>query len=295
MSPAVVAVEGGYQMLYRRVINRQGDPRRQSEYADRSVIAFGSSADGLHFAVRAEPVLVAPPEDAGVGVEDPTIVIDGSDYVVFYTGWSGWEVGMASLLWARGRSLESLEPRGVAAAPRPPQRFIKEAEFLVAEGHVWMWQEVDEIDEHERSRIALAGAPTISGPWGDHAVIAGPRPNRWDSVNVSTGPLVRRGERLLMLYNGMVRTNDPDFVHAARVGLMELDVTTGRPIARSRRPVLEPPAGRRIAFAASVAGSRLYYTVDDAEIWAADLDLDAIDGVPMDSELEPPVLPGPEG
>jgi hypothetical protein len=97
-----------------------------------------------------------------------------------------------------------------------------------------------------------------------------------------------------MLYNGMVRTDDPEFVHAARVGLMELDVTTGRPVARSRRPVLEPPPGRRIAFAASVAGGRLYYTVDEMEIWAADLDLDAIDGIPMDSELEAQALPGPE-
>ncbi len=295
MSPAVIASGDGYQMLYRRVTDRQGDPARHSEYSDRSEIAFASSSDGLRFTARPDPVLTAPQEAAAVGVEDPTIVREDTGYVVFYTGWSGWEVGVASLLWARGRSLESLEPQGVAAAPRPPQRFIKEAEVLVAEGHVWMWREVDEIDEHERSRIALAGAPSISGPWGDQAVIAGPRANHWDSVNVSTGPLLRRGQRLLMLYNGMVRTDDPDFVHAARVGLMELDVTTGRPVARSRRPVLEPPAGSRIAFAASVAGGRLYYTVADAEIWAADLDLDAIDGVPMDSELEPQALPGPQG
>jgi predicted GH43/DUF377 family glycosyl hydrolase len=294
MSPAVIAVDHGYQMLYRRVVAREGDPRRQSEYADRSVIAFASSADGLLFIARPEPVLAPPQEGAAVGVEDPTIVRDGGDYVVFYTGWSGWDVGIAFLLWARGRSLESLEAQGIAAAPTPPERFVKEAEVLLVAGHVWMWREVDEIDWHERSIIALAAAASVSGPWRDHVVIAGPRANHWDAVNVSTGPLVRQGDRLLMLYNGMVRTDDPEYVHAARVGLMELDVTTGRPVARSRRPVLEPPPGRRIALAASVAGGRLYYTVDDVEIWAADLDLDAIDAIPMDSEVEAQALPGPE-
>jgi predicted GH43/DUF377 family glycosyl hydrolase len=294
MSPAVVATADGYQMLYRRVVAREGDPGRQSEYADRSVIAFASSADGLRFAARQTPVLTLPQEGAAVGLEDPTIVRDGRDYVVFYTGWSGWQVGIAWLLWARGPSLESLAPQGIAAAPMPPERFVKEAEVLPAERGVWMWREVDEIDRHERSRIALAQAPRITGPWRDHVVIAGPRADHWDAVNVSTGPLVRRGDRLLMLYNGMVRTDDPEFVHAARVGLMELDVATGRPVARSRRPVLEPPPGRRIAFAASVAGGRLYYTVDDAEIWVADLDLDAVDAIPMDSELEATALSGPE-
>jgi hypothetical protein len=53
---------------------------------------------------------------------------------------------------------------------------------------------------------------------------------------------------------------------------MELDPRTGAVLGRSNAPLLEPPAGGRIAFAASIAEDLLYYTVDDREIWAARLD-----------------------
>ena len=284
MSPAVVH-DPTFQMLYRRVLDRAGDANIQSEYEDRSVIAIASSADGRHFTATAQPALTpAPPY---IGLEDPTIVPYLGEYVVFYTGWTGWKTGQASLLWARGPSLDRLAPQGVALAPQPPTRFIKEAEYRAG----LLWCEVDTIDRHERSRIALTRAATPLGPWPPASVIAEARPEHWDCVNISTGPLLEQPGRLYMLYNGMIKTEDPDFIHAARVGLMELDPRTGAVLARSSAPVLEPPPGANIAFAASLAGDILYYTVDDREIWAARLDRSRLGLISMEAQADAPRPP----
>ncbi len=270
MSPAVISVGGRRQMLYRRVLERAGDARRDSAYEDRSVLALADSPDGLRFTARKAPLLTPDPNLAGL--EDPTIVRHDQEYVVFYTGWSGWSRGIASLLWARGPSLEALVAQGVAIAPAAPERFVKEAEFH----NGLLWCEVDRLEPHERSRIAMTKAASPAGPWPQPVVVADARPDRWDCINVSTGPLIEHDARLFMLYNGMVRADDPDFIHAARVGLMELDPQTGAVLARSTGPVLEPPAGGRIVFAASIAGGILYFTVDDREIWAARLNRQAL-------------------
>jgi len=274
MSPAVTTKR---EMLYRRVLERIGDASKQSEYEDRSVIALATSPDGLRFTARREPALRPGGPHAAIGVEDPTIIRHDTQYVVFYTGWSGWETGIASLLWARGPSLDALTPQGVAIAPSAPTRFVKEAEYRAG----LLWCEVDTIDKHEHSRIAVSRAASPLGPWLQPTVVAEPRPDYWDSVNVSTGPLFEESGRLYMLYNGMIETEDPDFVHAARVGLIELDPETGAELGRSNAPVLEPQAANRIAFAASLAGDILYYTVDDREIWAARLDRNAIKHVDL--------------
>ncbi len=275
MSPAVISIDGRLQMLYRRVLQRSGDASRESEYEDRSVLALAESSDGGRFTGRAAPVLAPAPNL--IGLEDPTIVKHDGKYVVFYTGWTGWSQGIASLLWSSGRSLDALVPRGTAIAPAQPGRFVKEAEYHRG----LLWCEVDTLDPHERSRIAVTRSDSPRGPWPQPVVVAGPRPDHWDSVNVSTGPLIEHEERLFMFYNGMVRSDDPDFIHAARIGLLELDPNTGAVLARSTRPVLEPPAGGRIAFAASVAGDILYYTVDDREVWAARLDREGLGDIEL--------------
>lgn len=283
MSPAVTTK---HDMLYRRVLERSGEASQQSEYEDRSVIALATSDDGLRFRQQKEPALQPGAPHALLGVEDPTIVGNDGDYIVFYTGWSGWRTGIATLLWARGPSLDALIPQGVAIRPTPPTSFVKEAEYRAG----LLWVEVDTLDKHERSRIALCHATSTSplGPWSPPALIAEPRPHRWDSINVSTGPLLENAGRLYMLYNGMIKTQDPDFVHAARVGLMELDALTGAVLGRCTTPVLEPPPGATIAFAASLANDILYYTVDDREIWAARLDRRELASIPMEAPADGP-------
>lgn len=277
MSPAVSA---NHEMLYRRVLARTGDASTQSEYEDRSMIALATSSDGLRFTQQLEPAIEPGAPDALLGVEDPTIVRHHGEYIVFYTGWSGWKTGIASLLWARGPSLDALIPQGVAIEPVPPYSFVKEAEYRASV----LWVEVDTVDQHEHSRIAVCRAESPLGPWPAPIVVAEPRSDHWDSVNVSTGPLLEQSGRLYMLYNGMVRTSDPDFVHAARVGLMELDPATGAVLGRSDEPVLGPPPGSRIAFASSLAGDILYYTVDDREIWAARLNRSQLPLIPMEPQ-----------
>jgi predicted GH43/DUF377 family glycosyl hydrolase len=285
MSPAVIEEEGRPRMLYRRVVERVGDPRQSTAYLDHSVIALADSADGVRFSGRPGAVLEGGAPLAAAGVEDPTIVRAGGELIVFYTGWTGWKAGIASLLWARGPSLERLRPEGVAIAPLAPTRFVKEAEALAAASGVSLWCEIDTLDGGlERSLIAFCRAPAIEGPYPTPQVVARPRPNGWDSVNVSTGPLLQDGGRCFMFYNGMVRLDDPTFMHAARIGLMELDPGSGRVLARSTAPVLEAPAGARLVFSASVWDDRLYYTVDDSEIWMARIDRRALATVAMEAE-----------
>ncbi|HYM49858.1 MAG TPA: hypothetical protein VET65_04720 [Candidatus Limnocylindrales bacterium] len=284
MSPAVVQQGLGWLALYRRVLARDRDARTASEYEDRSVIALAASPDGRRFRARPAPVLEPGGEHAASGVEDPTIVRSGGEFVVFYTGWSGWQARTATLLWARGPSLDALRPQGVAIAPHPPEHFVKEAEVRAGRGGFAMWCEVAALDRHERSRIAFTRATDLGGPWPAPVVVASPRPDRWDAVNVSTGPLLDAAGRVYMMYNGMIRSGDPDFVHAARIGLMEVDPRSGRVRARSVEPILDPPPGARIVFAASIAGDRLYYTVDDVEIWAARIDAQALGRVAMEPE-----------
>ena len=73
-------------------------------------------------------------------------------------------------------------------------------------------------------------------------------------------------------------------MHAARIGLMELDPRSGRVLARSRAPVLEAPEGARLIFSASIWNDRLYYTIDDSEIWVARLNHQALGMVAMEAE-----------
>ena len=286
MSPAVIEEGGCLLMLYRRVLERVGDARESTAYLDRSVIALADSLDGVRFTARPGVALEGGRPPAAQGVEDPTILRTRGEVIVFYTGWSGWKEGIASLLWARGSSLDRLQPQGVAIAPMAPTRFFKEAEPVpAANGDVLLWCEVDTLDEgRERSLIACCRAPAIGGPYSMPEIVARPRQNRWDAVNVSTGPLVFDGGRCYMLYNGMVRLEDPAFMHAARIGLMELDPRSGRVLARSRAPVLEAPEGARLIFSASIWNDRLYYTIDDSEIWVARLNHQALGMVAMEAE-----------
>jgi hypothetical protein len=78
-NPAAVVKDGLVQLLYRA----QGPDLRSS-------IGLATSADGVHFRRRSEPVLVATePYELPGGCEDPRVVTVGGTYYMTYTGYDG--------------------------------------------------------------------------------------------------------------------------------------------------------------------------------------------------------------
>jgi predicted GH43/DUF377 family glycosyl hydrolase len=91
-NPAAIVKDGLVQLLYRA----QGPDLR-------SAIGLATSADGVHFQRRSEPVLVATePYELPGGCEDPRIVIVGGTYYMTYTGYDG---SSARLCLATSRDL----------------------------------------------------------------------------------------------------------------------------------------------------------------------------------------------
>ena len=259
LSPYVWRDEDRYAMLL-RVVNR-------SDVAAEKVarIHFGTSEDGLHFAIDENPVL-APGSGAEDhdGCEDPTVGEHDGTYYVYYTGWNQARKE-ANLLLAVGPSADKLDKRGIALASTAQHQSPKEATLHRASTG---WRLFFEYSRDDRSQVGIAGGKTIEGPW---TVLADPfhlRPNGWDRGMLSPGPLVRLENRLVMFYNG---TSDGD---RWEIGWIDFDDALAvrerceHPIIRGSRP--EPDA-REMAFANSavVVGRSelwLYYSVADMQM-----------------------------
>ena len=99
-NPAVVKHDGKFVMLY-----------RAQDAAGTSRIGYASSADGIHFTRRPEPVLSpeAPYEKDG-GVEDPRLVKIGGLYYLTYTGFNKKD---AQLCLATSTDLVHWDRKGV--------------------------------------------------------------------------------------------------------------------------------------------------------------------------------------
>lgn len=260
MSPYVWEAEGHKKLLVRVLKNPLGptDPT--------GVIYAGQSTDGLHFQMGKTPAIVPGPHqiDAG-GVEDPTVVIGSEPHLtVFYTGVQATR-DQGSLLMATGPSLGRLTKDKVLLEAPPGQGNIKEA--TVAQGADGRWRMFYEYAQENASRIGLAEADDVAGPWqpvGDPFTV---RERLWDNWHLSTGPIfARKGEPPVMFYNGA--TADARW----RIGWIAFDENYTRVVDRCIEPLLVPPppkerAGIDIAFAASLIDDgrdfHLYYSLED--------------------------------
>jgi predicted GH43/DUF377 family glycosyl hydrolase len=260
MSPYVWEAEGQLKLMVRVVKNPLGrtDPT--------GVIYCGQSGDGLHFEMRQKPAIRPGPHevDAG-GVEDPTVVIGSEPHlIVFYTGVQATR-DQGSLLMATGPSLQHLEKQKVLLEAPPGQGNIKEA--TVARGADGRWRLFYEYAQENASRIGLAVADDLAGPWepiGDPFTV---RERLWDTWHLSTGPILARdGQPPVMFYNGA--TADARW----RIGWIAFDENFTRVVDRCIEPLLVPPppkerAGTDIAFAASLIDDgrdvHLYYSLED--------------------------------
>lgn len=262
MSPFAWRAPGdaGLMMLVRAV------PPNRDKHQESGRIWFGRSAsDGLLFRMDETPLLV-PGEygDDATGCEDPTVVTTDSGYDVLYTGLDKSRTG--HLLLASGHDMRSLEKRGVALPNAKGEKNSKEATVRIDGG---VWRLLYEYAHDGHSLISLTFGEGPAGPWNEQPDPFSPRPDRFDSWHLSTGPLMLSDPaRPVMFYNGANR--DADW----GIGWIELSPDLSQVTARCDQPLVSPPGDstgpRDISFAASVVDTEgtiwLYYSRNDREL-----------------------------
>jgi beta-1,2-mannobiose phosphorylase / 1,2-beta-oligomannan phosphorylase len=260
LSPCVWQEDDGYHVLL-RAVNHADDP------ADKVArIYHGQGHDGLRFRMDAQPAIApsidSSADDAG-GCEDPSMIWHGGRYHVFYSGWNqGLRQG--HLLRAVGADMRALRKRGRFLPDGDHRHNPKEAE--IAACPTGGWRLFFEYVEDGRSKIGLAKADGLDGPWRLEPDPFAARKGRFDSWHLNPGPVIQdRSGQPLMLYNGATRDG------RWRIGWITFDDAFPRVLDRCEEQVITPPPpqgdARDVAFAASaVQDGRLiclYYTFSD--------------------------------
>jgi predicted GH43/DUF377 family glycosyl hydrolase len=260
MSPYVWRADGRICLLVRVLAN----PLGPHDVTGKIYSAY--SQDGLFFTVDPQPAIEPGPDfDDCCGVEDPTVVIGKEPHLlVFYTGVDG-KRAQGSLLVATGPNLAHLTKDKVLLKAREGEGNIKEA--TVAQGADGRFRMFYEYARDNASRVGLAVADSLLGPWEVVEDPFGVREALWDNWHLSTGPIVARaGEPPVMFYNGA--TADARW----RIGWIAFDADYTRVVDRCLEPLLVPPppkerGGTDIAFAASCLEHGrdvwLYYSLED--------------------------------
>ncbi len=233
-------------------------------------IYYGRSADGLSFTMGDQPVLApGPGDDDKDGCEDPTVAVVGDLTYVYYSGWNQTTL-TGQLLLAAGADGEHLRKRGIAIPSTERVMNPKEASIVpVADG---TWRLFFEYAHSGASKVGIASAPAVDGPWTVQPSLFEARPGRWDGWHLSPGPLLCSDPmRPVMFYNGATRDA------AWRIGWIAFDAGFTRVIDRGDDPLITPPRGALgdtdIAFAASAVEAHnaiyLYYSIADKDMMRA--------------------------
>ena len=266
LSPFVWRENGRYALLLRAV------PRSENPAEKIARIYAGYSDEGLCFAMEAQPI-IAPGPDAEDrdGCEDPTVIVTGGETFVYYSGWNEANK-RGQLLLATGHDSRDLHKRGVMLPPKPGYANPKEATVVqVPDGS---WRLFFEYAADGASKIGLASAPAVDGPWTLLPSPVETRPGRWDGWHLSPGPMRTSDlERPVMFYNGATQETQ------WRIGWIAFDANYTHVLARSEDPLITPPPGQPgdsdIAFAASCVEEQgsvhLYYSVADKDLFRATL------------------------
>ncbi len=265
LSPFVWREDGTYKLLVRAV------PRSDIPAEKIARIYYGESSDGIRFKMGDEPVIApGPGEDDKDGCEDPTVATVDGTYYVYYTGWNE-NARRGQLLLGTGPDPNRLQKRGISLASTPGCENPKEATIVQARDGTWRL--FFEFAIGGASKIGIARAPNVSGPWTVLEPLFDTRPDRWDSWHLSTGPvLCTDPQRPVMFYNGATRQVE------WRIGWIVFDENYTRVLARCEEPMITPPRRRDqgdtdIAFAASSVelddGIHLYYSIADKDMFCA--------------------------
>ena len=253
--------EGGAYHLLMRVVNRSSIPSKKV-----ARIHYGRGLSAIEFALDAEPTIAPGPDaDDHDGCEDPTLTKQDSQYHVYYTGWNQ-ERSVDHLLLAAGRDIHKLEKRGRVF--EDSARFKNPKEATIVRTADSGWRLFFEFAEDNRSKIGVASAHDLAGPWNFEEPLFQARSKAWDSWHLSTGPVVTADPaRRVMFYNASDR--DAHW----RIGWIEFDANFEKVTARCDEPTITPPAHPRepedtdIAFVASAVEEAdhigLYYSIAD--------------------------------
>jgi predicted GH43/DUF377 family glycosyl hydrolase len=214
----------------------------------------------------AQPAL-APSIDASAddaeGYEDPSVVRHGRRYHVCYSGWNQG-LRQSHLLRAVGADMRALRKQGRMLPESAHRHNPKEAENTACT--TGGWRLFFEYADAGRSKIGLAKADSLDGPWRLEPDLLAAREDHFDTWHLSPGPVIQdRSSRPLMLYNGATQQGD------WRIGWITFDEGFSRALDRCEEPVITPPApqgdARDVTFAVSAVQDgrliRLYYTIGD--------------------------------
>ncbi len=261
MSPFVWQLEtGGLGLLVRAV------PKADMPMRDTGAIWYGESSDGLTFAMNEDPVIAPGPGPLDIGgCEDPTVVLHGGSFLVYYTGVDS-SMSSGQMLYAAGPDVHSMTKRGVAMASTKTEGNVKEATVELTEAG--QWRLYYEYAHDDASLIGLAQGDGPAGPWTEAPQPFAPRTDGWDSWHLSTGPMLHRPDGgPVMFYNGATR--DARW----RIGWVAFDKDCTHVVDRCIEPLIVPPpqqdrSAADIAFAASVIAcdegtAHLYYSLAD--------------------------------
>jgi predicted GH43/DUF377 family glycosyl hydrolase len=258
LSPFVWREGARYSLMLRAV------PHAENPADKIARIYYGQSDDGLSFRMDVEPA-IAPGTDGDDpdGCEDPTVVVEGGRYFVYYTGWNETKK-RGQLLLAEGADVRKLCKVGVQFPSTKRYRNPKEATVVPRAGGGWCM--FFEFARAGASKIGVAMADELRGPWTPMEQPFESRRDAWDDWHLSPGPILwTPPEPPVMFYNGGSRE-----AHW-RIGWIVFDSDYSRIIARCDEPLIFPPRlegdATDIAFAAScVARSDhilLYYSIAD--------------------------------
>ena len=259
MSPFVWQEGELYRIMVRGVPHPlgPGDPT--------GIIARGESRDGLAFVMDPGLAIVPGPGAGDMGgCEDPTVLVSGHDYLVYYTGVDAARA-QGCMILAAGPDLNALVKEDVVLKAPPGEGNIKEA--TLAQTMAGDWRLFYEYAAQGASRIGMAGGPTPKGPWTVLPDPFGIREDSWDNWHLSTGPIWQAaGEDPVMFYNGA--THDARW----RIGWISFSSDFAQVTGRGLEPMLVPPPAisreaTDIAFAASTVAAgdhiALYYSLED--------------------------------
>ncbi len=257
LSPYVLPSTEGYQVLL-RLVNRSDDAEEKV-----SRVHAGTSRDGTTFVLSDTPVLEPDDmmEDSG-GCEDPTVAVADGQYVIFYSGYSR-ETRASYMLGATGSKLERLTKRGPVFAD-PAYQNPKEAAVVRTSTGYRMFFEYA-ADGH--SKIGVADAPAIGGPWTFAPTPLEARAGCFDAYHMSPASAVRLNDgRVVFFYNGSTQKI------AWRIGWATMNADATEILERSDEPLISPAevedGDSDIAFAASTVIVEpnyvwMYYSVSD--------------------------------
>ncbi|GAC1407460.1 MAG: glycoside hydrolase family 130 protein [Chloroflexota bacterium] len=262
LSPYVWHEGNQYKQLL-RAVNHSDHPE-----AKVSRIYDGQSADGLHFAMGDRPVIApGPGEEDRDGCEDPTVAIVDDTLYVYYSGWNQAR-NEGQLLLATGEDSRHLLKQGTAIPFS--QQYQNPKEASIAHCPDGTWRLFFEYASEGASRIGVAAAPAVDGPWTIQGSPFAAREGRWDGWHLSPGPVLN-SKNPVMFYNGA--TQDVKW----RIGWIMFEESVTQVIDRCDEPVITPPSPRSgetdIAFVASAVEVNdtiyLYYSVADKDLMRA--------------------------